>query len=70
MLPSIEQVQETTLYTRTEAALRLKVSLRTIDTLIASGKLRSTSGGQGGGRRLVTEKACRDYILASERKGK
>ena len=69
MVPSVEQVQETYLYTRKEAAKRLKVSIRSIDNLYASGQLRGCRGGLDGGRVLFTEKSIREYIAKQERKG-
>ena len=46
------------------AALRLGISLRTMDELIASGRIATVKIGR---RRLISEQAIQDFIRKSEK---
>lgn len=52
------------LYKRTEAAIRLNISVRTLDTLLATKELPSVKIGK---RRLVSEDAIQAFIKKAER---
>ncbi len=65
----IETVHDSTLYTRAQAATRLRVCVRTVDLLLAQKQLKSIAGGGQGGRRLITERQIREYIAGLERVG-
>ena len=53
------------LHGRQLAALRLGISLRALDTLLANGELVSVKIGK---RRLISEQAIQNFIRKSERK--
>ncbi len=51
-------------YSREACAGRLGVSLRTVDALLADGKLKSIRIGK---RRLVSESAIQEYVAKNEK---
>jgi excisionase family DNA binding protein len=64
MTPSIAGVERTPLLLKRElAAMRLGISLRTLDALIAARQIKSVKIGK---RRLVSESSIQDFIRRAE----
>lgn len=49
-------------YSYGEAAERLRISLRSVELLVAQGELAAARIGPGRGRRIITEQAIQDYL--------
>jgi excisionase family DNA binding protein len=64
-MPSITELEtKPLLHARQRAALRLGVSLRTLDELVASKQIASVKIGK---RRLISEQAIQNFIRKAEK---
>lgn len=64
MAVEVEKATQTLLYKRETAAARLGISLRTLDELLATKKLRSVKIRK---RRLISEEAIQSFIRQAEK---